>query len=153
MRDDTLQTSRISIWNSARPFIVTLGHALHGMLDHPEVSIYGRDLHSADEGVGIQFQYVHDDPEHRGVGACYVVDVQIIERQVSLAWQVTTATVLAHPRRGHVVQDRQSYTLPLHDRARLRDLFRDELTPAARSFLVAAVDQPSDPGSITVSVS
>jgi hypothetical protein len=139
----------IPIWEQHRNSILKYGHALHAMLPvtEPPVTLHGRDLRPADEGVGFQFQYTLTGNYYNGevASACFVIQIELIVRKTSVGVKVDAAPLLEY-RDGHYeVFNRRGTIVPIGDKYALREYFALSLTSsAARFFETVRAGQPMD---------
>jgi hypothetical protein len=128
----------IPIWNTHRNTVLAFGHAMHEGLPQgePAITIHGRELQPENEGVGFQFQFTMNGNLYggRSKSAYYVVQAQLAKRTTSIAWAVDAMPVIEHRDGQYDFFERQSYTVPLHDRRRLQALFLEQLLPDATAF-------------------
>lgn len=139
MTDSSDHAKLIPIWEQHRNRILNYGHALHALLPDgdPPVTLHGRDLRPADEGVGFQFQFTLTDALYDGeaVSACFVVQVELVAARVVVV-KVDAAPLLEY-RDGHYeVFGRRGTGVPIGDKRTLRQYFARSLTRSATRFFV-----------------
>lgn len=131
----------VPIWEAQRALTLALGYELHASLQGPEppVTLHGRDLRPAEEGVGFQFQFTLNDALYGGSArsAYYVLQLQLQKRAVGVGWLVDAMPVLEYGDERYDLYQRRSYTLPVANRQELRRLFVEELAADAGAFFAA----------------
>jgi hypothetical protein len=136
MATSDAHSTLITVWNAQRAFVVELGRALHAVLPSTErrIMLHGRDLKPETEGVGGQLQYRLDD-ELDGPGhACFVIDIALKRGRTSLVWEINAVSIESRDA-DYTIAARETFTLPVMRRTRLRELFANDLTRIASEFL------------------
>jgi hypothetical protein len=138
MTDDSRHEKLVPIWEQHRNRILSYGHALHALLPEgdPPITLHGRDLRPEDDGVGFQFQFTLTDDLYSGevMSACFVVQIELIKRETSVAIKVDAAPLLEF-NDGHIeVYGRRGEMVPLGDKWTLRMFFANSLTQSATGF-------------------
>ncbi|HYI16912.1 MAG TPA: hypothetical protein VEX37_16050, partial [Thermomicrobiales bacterium] len=124
MANDHIHEKLIPIWEQHRNRILGYGHALHALLPEgePPITVHGRDLRPADEGVGFQFQYTLTGDLYNGevTTACFVVQIETVKRETSVAVKVDAAPLLEFNDGHFEVYGRRGEMVPLGDKWTLR---------------------------------
>jgi hypothetical protein len=149
MTDSNDREKLIPIWEQHRNRILTYGHALHALLPEsdPPVTLHGRDLRPADEGVGFQFQFTLAGDLYNGEvsSACFVVQIELVERTASIGVKVDAAPLLEYGDGHFEVFGRRGTIAPLGDKRSLRQYFALSLTSSAtRFFTRVRAGEPMD---------
>lgn len=145
MTDNRADEKLIPVWEQHRNRILRYGHALHALLPEgdPPITLHGRDLRPADEGVGFQFQCTLTGDLYNGDvrTSCFVVQIELVEvqielveREASVAVKVDAAPLLEFNDGHFEVYGRRGTIVPLGDKRTLRMFFAHSLTSSATGF-------------------
>jgi hypothetical protein len=138
MTDNRANEKLVPLWEQHRNRILRYGHALHALLPEgePAITLHGRDLRPADEGVGFQFQYTLTGDLYNGevTTACFVVQIELVKRETSVAVRVDAAPLLEFNDKHIEVYGRRDTLVPLGDKWTLRRFFAQPLTRSATGF-------------------
>lgn len=148
MTDSGSQATLNPIWEQHRNRILTDGHALHALLPEgdPPITLHGRDLRPADEGVGFPFQYTLTGGLYNGriAAACFVVQIELVEGTTAISVKINAAPLLEY-RDGHYeLFDRRGTSVPIGDTLTMRLFFAESLTPSATRFSRVRAGEPMD---------
>lgn len=131
-------SSLVTLWQQQRNAILQLGKTLHERIPpgEPEVTIHGRDLDPASEGVGFQFQltmtgHLYDGRFHAGY---FVIQIQLVKRKTSLSWLVDGMPILEIEHANYDLYAKRSQSLAYRDRQGLETLLLDTLAQDAAAF-------------------
>lgn len=142
MTSDTPFDPRVGVWNTWRQTVLNLGHQLHESLtESAAVTIHGRELRPADEGVGFQFQYMlaGNLPGADVRAAFYVVQLQLKKRAPSIGWEIDAIPVIERGDGSYQLHQRRSFSVPLRQHQRLAAVVTDDIATDAAAFFDAVV--------------
>lgn len=131
-------SSLVTLWQQQRNAILQLGKTLHERIPAgaPEVTIHGRDLDPASEGVGFQFQLTLNGDLYDGRfrAGYFVIQVQLVKRKTSLSWLVDGMPILEIEHANYDLYTKRSHNLAYRDRQGLETLLLDTFAQDASMF-------------------